>query len=442
MCELFNKLFEINSIYFWLIVMISIFLLSNLNINTNKENLKMKISIFYIILYLLRLFNMCDIKILILIFICISFVFLEFIFTDSFTKKVIIKWYYYVLDYLYKLVFEYKALYFFVSLLLISNFFRNSVYNLLKRFQLLNSLLIFIKNNIEIFNILIIIISALTLARGIIKSLNNRFEVLSFEEIYEKIKKVKSNYNFKVDANMKDYSNILIEREDRSYFERKNSYNWIGKEFFIYKIKKAYKKSYEFGFCQIKYIGRFIQKIWFLVYSIFNMLKLIYNMIKRLMKIIFNVTFKGKSIKGFSRGYSTIEMQLIRTIAVKNGYNSCYIQRKFYEIIYSSIFFDSLKQYWNYNISVNNSKLEFKYYLLYLYLYFAPVKVNGIMYDNIYQLTSKKDIKEITKEEFYVWALGISYTPVNDKNLNEYYAEIFDMDREKLLKTINKLTKS
>ena len=52
-----------------------------------------------------------------------------------------------------------------------------------------------------------------------------------------------------------------------------------------------------------------------------------------------------KNIKRIIRGYSTIEMQLMRTIAIKESYGYTF-RRKTFEIIYSKLFLDSLCKYY------------------------------------------------------------------------------------------------
>lgn len=107
---------------------------------------------------------------------------------------------------------------------------------------------------------------------------------------------------------------ILTEIEDKLYFKRKNSYNFLSLEFAKYRILRfrTYIKHYH---------GK--------------------EKIKRVMYAAEHYAAITKHV----RGYSTIEMQLIRNIGLPTGYN-CVVRRKVFEFVYTKIFFCSLKQMW------------------------------------------------------------------------------------------------
>ena len=314
-----------------------------MKLEVDAENVSIKFIILYVFLYVISLFQIVDIKIIYLIFLVISFAFLEIIFLDSFAKKIILKKRYYIYDYFYKIIFEYKVLYFFIAIFIISNFCKNFV----KKVPLVNDLYLFLveKINFNFGKYLLIFISIGLMLKCIIRISNNRFKTMSFEQISKEMDTVLPFSNFSISSTLKDFSKILIYKEDRSFLERRNSYNWISYEFIKYRIKRIYKSADKFGSCKFKILGSFLHNTYFLICLFDKFLILFCDTIKFVSQIVVKVIIGRKNIKNYLRGYSTIEMQLIRTIAVKDGYATNIYQRKAYEFIYSNIYFDSLKSY-------------------------------------------------------------------------------------------------
>jgi D-alanyl-D-alanine carboxypeptidase len=406
MLELLKDFFEknINNNYIWLFIIVIYFLISKLEIDNKND--KLKISIIYLLMFSLSIFNNDFHTIYLIIFtIIILFIYLEFIYLDSFTRKFIKKVRYMILDFLYKLIFEYYFLYFLLSMLLVSkhNFFITVIFIIYLLFitlkvykkQFKKSYLLFLSLFLLTYinNSFILLLSITILLIGIIKTYNNEFEASSYEEIYKKMEKVLPIAKFKNNSKLIDFFDILISREDKSYFQRKNSYNWLNYEFIKYRLNRCNFKNLDF-----KNKLKFLYKSFLKVYQ-----KVIY--------IIKMIIINSDKIRHFVRGYSTIEMQLIRTLSIKNGYSRYLYRRKIYEFIYSTIFFNSLKEYFKYyhfpNINV------FKYYLIYIYINVAPVTINGKKYNSIYNLFNKNNLEEIEKEEFYIWVLGLSNHPIN-----------------------------
>jgi hypothetical protein len=167
-------------------------------------------------------------------------------------------------------------------------------------------------------------------------------------------------------------------------------------------------------------------------------------MIKKIIIFSFNLFLrfvsglKNRNIKKLIRGYSTIEMQLVRTLAVTSGYDNSIFQRKIYEWIYSYLFFKSLKK--NYIYFKYNNVKEYKNYLLYLYLKVAPVKINGFKYDNIDKLYGETNYENITKEQFYIYTLGLSNEKIEYEYIkNNNAINKFKLSRKKIKEEINKL---
>lgn len=147
---------------------------------------------------------------------------------------------------------------------------------------------------------------------------------------------------------------ILSEIEDKSYFERKTTYNFLSREFVKYKINEK----------RMDYNGK-MQKNRFST--------------RRVMKKI-NKDFKEGLVL---RGYSTIEMQLIKNIGIKRGFlrKKYLITRKIYEVIYTKIFFSGLRTYYESN---QYGKIEyFKKFIVYIYLHNVPTTINGKKYSKL-----------------------------------------------------------
>lgn len=82
-----------------------------------------------------------------------------------------------------------------------------------------------------------------------------------------------------------------------------------------------------------------------------------------------------RNITRHIRGYSTIEMQLIRILAYKKGLKmgrpknleDVYLiaTRKIYEIVYAPMFFSGLKKY----LMIPDINDYYRYYLVYIYIY-------------------------------------------------------------------------
>ena len=105
-----------------------------------------------------------------------------------------------------------------------------------------------------------------------------------------------------------------------------------------------------------------------------------------------------KNIKRIIRGYSTIEMQLMRTIAIKEGYGYTF-RRKTFEIIYSKLVLDSLCKYYK---TCNCNTRYFKDYMNTA----KNMVDNSDVLKNIREKI--KTNKDYTKEELFILTLSFS----------------------------------
>ena len=435
--ELWLKIFESNGTitsYVLLIILLSCMMFTKIEID--RQNIRIKISIMYILLYILVFFNVADIKAILIILFIITFVFLEFVFIDDFKRKIMKKRTYFILDYIYQIIFEYKVGYLLISFLLISSLLKCSIRFILTKLHIFY----YIAEHISIlktcYRVTVPLVSSLLLIKAIIQIINNEFETKSFEEIFIDMNKIKPFSGFGRNSTLIDYCNILTYKEDRSYFYRKESYNWISLSFIKYRLERMYNSCMKYHIKGKNLIIKGVNKIITFFYYLIRITHISIKYSKRIIKILYNAFANRKKITNYMRGYSTIEMQLIRTLAVKDGYTTHTYQRKIYEFIYSTIFFDSLKKYYDYH--EYNNLYEFKYYIIYLYIMIAPVRINGIQYKNIKELYNKKQLNDITIEEFYIWTFGLSYGWIGPYLLESVLIEAFKIDRKKLSNLINK----
>ena len=70
--------------YIWLVLLIGLILISRIEIN--RENIKIKTFLIFILIVTLGAFNILDIKFSLVIALFIIFIFIEFIYVDSFQK--------------------------------------------------------------------------------------------------------------------------------------------------------------------------------------------------------------------------------------------------------------------------------------------------------------------------------------------------------------------
>lgn len=162
---------------------------------------------------------------------------------------------------------------------------------------------------------------------------------------------------------------------DKSYFMRKNTYNFLSSEFIRYKFIKILDKL------------RIIPKNEIYITSI-----QLY-----------------KNSKNW-RGYSTLEMQLMRNIGILSGYNNI-IFRKLYELVYTNKFFTCLKLYYdNYHYS---NRAYFKEYLIWIYFKINHTTINRRRYNSLFLAMEKmgvNTISQLSDEQLFVLVIGLNNT--------------------------------
>lgn len=134
-----------------------------------------------------------------------------------------------------------------------------------------------------------------------------------------------------------------------------------------------------------------------------------------------------KRLKSMVRGYSTIEAQLIRSIGIERGYNSNkinIIKRKIFEIVYSNLVFNNLYKFYGKNLYVNLDKM--KLYIMYIYLHYARVELNGKKCIGLKELY-EKPIEHLTDKEIFIGVLAFSDYHLNVETII-YKSKLYNFD--------------
>ena len=157
---------------------------------------------------------------------------------------------------------------------------------------------------------------------------------------------------------------------------------------------------------------------------------------------VYQIRDLKQNFKKFWRGYSTIEMQLFRTVSIKNGYKKIF-QRKITELIYSQLFFKGLKDYYTLNYRTVTPGY-YKKFIIANYLAVAPI-VTGGKNKLIHDFWNKSP-SELTDEEFFLTILCLS-GKLKKKYFNykyivknySYYITVLDIKKTKLKMAIKEM---
>lgn len=347
-----SGIFGNNIIIVYFFICIGLFIHSEMS-----ENQKMVI--LYLCSYVACLLRVFPVIPMTVVVVAIQFIYSEYLTDDIMKLKVVTKFAYKVLDYAFSFVFNYATWLFICALVLIS-------YRVEQLFGE-NYLFPWIASGVVMFFLIQNIISRKFRA----KSINQIMKVFEQYPIYQL-----------PDDIAQEKFEILSDMEDKSYFARENTYNVLSFEFLRYKFRSITKKQ----------ISRL---------HVRTKIKLFWKYLKR-----------SKNL----RGYSTIEMQLIRNIGIEHGYN-CVIRRKIYEFLYTKIFMTSLRTYFKEHQS--GKWWDFKKYLIWIYYNTVSVNINGIEY-RPFASAFGTTINNWTMEQMFIAVLSLSGRIVSDHNLNLY----------------------
>ncbi len=361
------------------------------------------------------------------------FIYEEYLGIDLVKIRYVTKIKYKCMDFIYMYVIHYKLLYVISAVILQSNtcliFFEGFlVENPIAYIQL--------ENVLSVISILLLMI-------GVHKMFNNSIELKSFKQINQKF----SEYPYyQLPLRDERKKEILFEKlelvadiEDYTFFVRKNSYCSFSIEFIKAVIDKKKSQSDSTKINEVFWI----HKIWQRVKLIFRLDKFILLVRKKHKMKVFRKYTKWlykwfyfnlvqgfehakRNIKRYIRGYSTIEMQLIRILAYKKGLKmgkpknleDIYLifTRKIYEIIYAPMFFSGLKKY----LMISNVNDYYRYYLVYIYLHTVQTSLNGRVFAPLDKVFCDVDVIDWSKEALFIIALGLNNSKITKKRINVY----------------------
>lgn len=377
-----EELFNGNIIFVFFFAMIAIYNYSDL-----KEY--QRIAIIYITVYSLVVTNIIGITLAIILLFLTMFFFLEILTKDEMKFKIIVNPLYKMLDCLYLAFFQYSILEVLIAVLLCHKNFKSLFYRSEKVYMLLSVIMIII---------------------AVTHTLQQKYVINSFNEMYRifadfPINKVKFNHK------LEEVCQILVSIEDRTYYERKG-YTFLSIDAIICILKRKVSN-----------------------YKVSEKIKYTYNAGKNFVKNVLSV----------DRGYSTIPMQLIRSLGVKRGYNYKY-RRKIFEFLYSKMFFEGVKRMLNEDQVAQRENI--KDYFLYIYFH----KVNTFLgdakfskflnaFDMQYDRKNKKDIYDCSNEGIFIACMGLSKRAdrINKNNI-DYYLDIVDnveLDGEEICEMVS-----
>lgn len=338
-----------------------------------------RVVLFYVISFVSGLLNIMPIRYIVVLSVAVMFFMTEYFSCDKSKRDIILKFRYKILDFLYCFTFLYHI-----------------------SFYLLALALVFISH---ITGLRVVEISCALLAIGIlffnIHTVSKReFNVYDLHQLSKKLERFEIN-RLTLSSDMLKRFEILTLIEDKTYFTRVNAYTPFTLEFPKIKLRQlstAFKNKRSLkDFC------------------------------------VNNLSYTLKNIS--RRGYSTLEMQLIRTLAIERGWN-CVVRRKFYEIVYSTIFFSSY--YDKYYTYYYRNTYKFRMYLLYVYCHTVKTWIGGKK-RRFCDWFEEKDIGKWELEKMLVASVGLNSTRITKDNINRYaqIIETFELDPERILAISN-----
>lgn len=326
-----------------------------------KLHQNLKVGILYLVSFIMILMGWVKIYLGVAILILVEFALLE-IFTEDIEKRSLFGIGYKVIDCMYKLFIEYYFILYIGSIVLLT------VGELVIR--RCNDLLVqsgtscWICSWRNVFAAVIVSLASALILAAILCITRMKFETKAVEDIMATLKVV-NIYSVPV-KDMETKFNMLVAFEDKTFLDRS------------------------------KYSHTVLSPL------------IIKGTLKHITKSTLRKPFQTMR-KIFSRGYGTIEMQLIRNIGIKRGYDTCVLRRKVFEIIYSTLIFNSYRrQFANWSDGAQN----YKYWILWCYIQRVPVRFSRRFFPT--QLSTAKQIfnknfEMLSLEEFFVWCISLEF---------------------------------
>lgn len=415
-------------------------------INYEALGKKQKIAVIYVCSFGMTFnsnLNSITVSILLLF---ILFIYEEYLCTDLVKIKYVTTIKYKLLDFVYMYMVNYKVFYILVAIILKSSICWTVITRVFSQKSVMD---VSLKNIISIISIIILLI-------GIHKMFSNPIEQKNFKQINQKFNEY-PYYSLPLRdeekrAKLFEKLEMIADIEDYTFFLRKNSYSSFSIEFIKVVANKKRNQKENMVYTKTSLIYKVWKrvKLFFRVetFSVFlqskRKLRVIEKFIKKLYKwsykkLIHKVEYLKRKIKRYLRGYSTIEMQLIRILAYEKGLKmgiprnleELYLifTRKVYEIIYSPMFFGGLKRY----LMIPNTKDYYRYYLVYIYLHTVQTNLNGKVFSPLDKVFGNVDVIDWPKEALFIIGLGLSNSKITLKriyaHMNIIHKYNLDLDR-------------
>lgn len=419
---------------------IGLFFIVIQNRTDRQEKTDKNIILIYIIYSLTNIFNIINIIPSTIIVFSICLIETQVLTLNEAESILLIKTRYKLVDYVFTMINKYKAVQVIILNILFSLFLDTFSFN-------------------PVIAIILVIAEAGVFLSYISKIYLNTFRVKRLDEVEKEFLELSKGFStVKQDGDLEKKIQMLTEIEDRTFFIRSNSYISISFETLVYKINNSNKqaqRAYEVKQMAIK------EKIKYVTDNFSKIRDLAFKILKAVIKAI---VFHDGVKRFIKRGYSTLEMQLMRQLAIETGYEKVY-RRKIYECLYTHMFFNSLDQKRKYNNYQEHGR-TYKRRIAYVYLKKVPTFLNTAQVykrcNNIYEYYKivrrkenydKEDLKPnnivyaLTPEEMFIFILGLSGKYLSEDIIYwySYYIEKFDLDKEKIIDiifTINDLENS
>ena len=426
MASLFQK--DIFFIYFLAILTL---------INYSSFDKLQKLSLIYFCTYGITFSKVIRIPQLIIFLVCTLFIYEEYLNNDTMKSQILYKFRYKMADYIYMYIFQYKVLWIVLGILFNSTTVK-------ERINIINKL---IKISVDT-SYITIGFSILFFGIGINSLWTETVKFHTFDYLYN-VMQTYPYYKINFSQELKKRLELVADIEDKTFFKRKKGYSIISLYFLqawiqyqkqmvseksfsnipFYKrccifLKRIFKRMVilrkcvgEISFANSKKrICRFIRKFVFGVENIYV------RAVTRIKQQLLSVTYV------FSRGHSTLGMQLVRIIMYEKGMSigkpksiSGYwatLKRKIYEVLYCNMVFNGLEHYLSTNLC--NPILNFRYYLVYQYLHIAQTKVGGKTYVPVAAIFEYEDVETWPIELVFISCLGLNSMPITKRRVLKY----------------------
>lgn len=339
-----------------------------------------RVMLVYIFAYALALAGAFQIRVVFLSSTLVLFLALEFFTDDSLRPTLFVKFRYKLSDFLYRMFMEYAYSYFLLCML--------SVF------------LTHVLNGPFVLRAISQLIAFLFLGIALHVLASQKYSTKSITSVIKRIEGDKLPHELKVTSKDRALNAILVGMEDRTYYERQPQQHSLP-------------------------LFLVVGKVWnYLFHSASH-----------------NVISSFRSL--FVRGYGTIEMQLIRSIGIEFGYGRTY-RRKVFEVLYANMLLNSYREYL---IRAHGDYHEFRNYILRKYIENVDSSVNGNLFrpdgrrSSLLRMFKKNRMSDITKEEFFIWCLGLPQRDYIHETVLDFYSPFmqrFNISRievQKILRT-------